>query len=104
MVFGGALSLAANILHGHTLGDQIYGGLLVVGFIVVERATDHLVPAPAVKPVDPEVTAKRRAAAAKGAATRRRNAMAKRRPKAPADSAEAARMPARAGVAPVSPA
>jgi len=85
MLFGGVLSLAANVLHGHTWGDRIYGALLVVGFIVVERASDHLAPAPVAKPVDPDLTAKRKAAAAKGAATRKRNAAAaKKAPKVPA--------------------
>jgi hypothetical protein len=90
MIFGGVLSLAANVLHGHTWGDRIYGALLVVGFIVVERASDHLAPAPAVKVASPELKAKRSAAAVKAAATRKRNAAAKkatRTPKVPANVA-----------------
>lgn len=84
MIFGGVLSLTANVLHGHTLGDQIWGALLVVGFIVVERASDHLVPAP----VPPPATGKRcEVGCTCGKHKPRRKAPKRRTPKAPADVA-----------------
>lgn len=108
MVFGGVLSLTANILHGHTLGDRIYGALLVVGFLIVERAAEHLAPAPA--PVVEPKAGKRcepgctcgKHAGRKTTGTRRGNGR-RRTPQAPAAvSVEA--MLATTGPAPKSPA
>lgn len=92
LALGGALSLAANITVGETVGMKVYGALVVVGFIIAEWYSAKLKPAPEAKPeVDEETKARRSAAAKKAAATRKkRNAAAKRKaarqprtPKAP---------------------
>lgn len=70
----GLLSLAANVYAGHTLGERLYGALIVTAFIVAEWYAGKLRPAPAAKPtVDP----RRSEAARKAAATRKANAATK---------------------------
>lgn len=90
MLFGGTLSLAANVYAGDNAGQRAYGVLLVVGFLVVEWYAGKLSPAPVAAPVevDEETRARRSAAAQKAAATRKANAQAaaakaKRRPRKP---------------------
>ena len=78
----GTVSLGANILAGDNLGQQLYGGLIVVGFGLAEWYSTKLKAAPAPPAeVDEETKAKRSAAARKGAVTRRANAR-RRKPKA----------------------
>jgi hypothetical protein len=70
----GALSFACNIFAGHTIGERLYGALVVVGFVAAEWYGAKLAPAAPAQPTDVEVlAAKRSAAAAKGAATRKAN-------------------------------
>lgn len=86
MVIGGALSLVANVAAGENLGYRMYGGLLVGGFVLAEWFSGrlHAAPAPVLVTVDDATAAKRRAAALKGAATRKANrAKATRKPRAP---------------------
>ncbi len=106
MAGAGALSLTCNVMAGDNLGQQLYGGLVVAGFITTEWYAAKLEAAPPATPVvDDAVKAKRSEAARKAAVTRKANkAKATRKPRAPKDSGEAARMLAAAGVAPVSPA
>jgi len=114
LMFGGLLSLAANVTAGHTWGARGFGVLVVAGFMILEsHATKAdrtaIAPAPVVE-VNEELKAKRHAAAVKGAATRKANKAAAvkasrtRKPKVPATVAEANDMLAAAGVAPKSPA
>jgi hypothetical protein len=104
----GTLSLACNILAGHTLGQRLYGALIVGVFLASEWYATKLDKAPAPPSVSDELRTKRSEAARKAAVTRKANkAKATRKPrtpKAPANSGEAARMLAAAGVAPISPA
>lgn len=96
MLFGGTLSLAANVYAGDNTGQRAYGVLLVVGFLVVEWYAGKLSPAPAaVKVISPEEHARRSEAAQKAAATRKANAEAA--------AAKAKRRPRRPVSAPVSP-
>lgn len=77
----GALSFGANIFAGHTLGERLYGALVVAGFVIAEWYAAKLAPAaPAVsaetlaeQSAAAELAAKRSAAAVKAAATRKRN-------------------------------
>lgn len=72
----GALSFAANVFAGHTVGERAYGALVVAGFVVSEWYGAKLAPAAVVVecPTDAEVlAAKRSAAAVKAAATRKAN-------------------------------
>lgn len=94
----GSASLAANIFAGHNLGQQLYGGLVVVGFGLAEWYATKLKAAPAPVPMVDEATrAKRSEAARKAAATRKANAR-KRKPRAP--KAPAA-IPVSPGMAPL---
>lgn len=68
----GVLSLGANVYAGHTIGERLYGGLIVAAFVVAEAYAGKLAPAPAAKPV----SADRSAAARKAAETRRARAEA----------------------------
>lgn len=71
MAGAGALSLACNVYAGHNLGQQLYGVLVVAGFIAAEWYSMKLRPAPAVvAELADEAAAKRSAAAVKAAATR----------------------------------
>ncbi len=70
----GAASLACNIYAGHTIGQRIYGALIVIAFVVAEWYAGKLRPAatPAPAPTPEQLAhAKRSAAATKAAATRR---------------------------------
>ena len=83
-ITAGAVSLIANVYAGHTVGERLYGALIVAAFIVAEWYAAKLRPAPVVVPTEAE---RRSAAAKKAAATRKANAAAKatrpaRRPKA----------------------
>jgi hypothetical protein len=73
----GALSFACNIFAGHTVGERLYGALVVVGFVVSEWYGAKLAPAAPVAPAQPTdaelLAAKRSAAAVKAAATRKAN-------------------------------
>lgn len=75
MCTGGALSLIANVFHGHTTGDRVVGALLVLGFVLVEHGATLLGRVSAARreartAVDPA----RSEAARKAAATRKANA------------------------------
>lgn len=84
----GGLSLAANIGAGSTWGERGYGLLIVGAFLFLEnhltKAAGRVREIPVVETVDPTVAERRKAAAAKAAATRRANAE-----KAAQDEAEA---------------
>lgn len=83
MLGAGVVSLVCNVLAGQNVGQRVFGVLVVAGFVTAEWYAAKL--HRAVPVVAPELVAKRKAAAAKGAATRKRNAASKRRtPKAPA--------------------
>lgn len=72
----GALSFACNIFAGHTVGERLYGALVVVGFVVSEWYGAKLAPAVivTVEPTDAELlAAKRSASARQAAATRKAN-------------------------------
>lgn len=87
-IAAGALSLVANVYAGHTIGERLYGALIVAAFIVAEWYAAKLRPAP---PVVPTAAERRSAAAKRGAATRKAKAAAK-----PATTTAPARRPARA--------
>jgi hypothetical protein len=101
----GLLSLACNVYAGRTLGERLYGALIVTAFVVAEWYAGKLRPAPAAKPA---VDVKRSEAARKAAATRKANAAKKptaRKPRPGKRDAELARMvdgfvPANAPVSP----
>ena len=101
----GALSLACNILAGHNLGQRLYGALIVGVFLASEWYATKLDKAPA------PPTARPGAKCAEGCKCGKHNRRPARKPvarkprtaKAPADSGEATRMLAVAGVAPISP-
>lgn len=69
----GALSLTCNIYAGHSIGQRIYGALIVTAFIVAETYGAKLAPAPAPAPEVDEQATKRSAAAKQAAATRAAN-------------------------------
>lgn len=77
-----ALSLAANVGAGDTLGARIFGGMVVAGYLAAEFLASRMRPIEAAKADDAK--AKRSAAARKAAATRKANAA-----KAPARKAKA---------------
>jgi hypothetical protein len=86
MASAGIVSLAANIAAGNNVGQQIYGALVVAGFIAAEWYSAKLeaAPEPAPTVVDEETRAKRSAAARKAAATRKANkARAQRKQRTP---------------------
>lgn len=98
MAGAGALSLAANVMAGDNLGQQLYGVLVVAGFVTTEWYSAKLKPAPPAQPerkLDPQVAAER---AAKARATREANKLAQL---TPAQKAAATR--ARKAMSPVSP-
>lgn len=68
----GAVSLFCNVYAGHTIGQRIYGALIVVLFVVAEWYANKLRPAPAAGTVDAKHAA-RSEAAKRGAETKRRN-------------------------------
>lgn len=72
MTAGALLSLAANVGVGTTVGQRVFGALVVIGFLVGEWYAGKLAPAPAVTAqlAADTAAAKRSAAARKGAATR----------------------------------
>ena len=77
MCVGGALSLTANVAHGHTAGDRVIGALLVLGFVLVEHGASLLgryaaTQREARRLPDPAASERAR----KGAETKRRNAEA----------------------------
>jgi len=111
MASAGLVSLAANVTAGDNLGQQLYGALVVAGFIAAEWYSVKLEAAPpSVAEIDDETRAKRRAAALKGAATRKAKTAAAKRsartPRAPriADTVAEAMAEAATAQAPVSPA
>lgn len=76
LVAGALLSLAANVGVGVTVGQRVYGALVVIGFLVSEWYAGKLAPAPVVTVETAEETAARelaekRSAAAKQAAVTR---------------------------------
>lgn len=86
LMFGGVLSLAANVAAGSNWGERAFGVLVVAGFMILEsHATKADRTAVAEADVDPAVSARRQAAAAKAAQTRKDNAA-----KAAQDAADAA--------------
>jgi hypothetical protein len=94
----GALSFACNIFAGHTIGERLYGALVVAGFVVSEWYGAKLAPAVAVTegPTNDELlAAKRSAAAVKAAATRKARAAAQAKTEADAAAARAAKNEAR---------
>lgn len=74
----GVVSLGCNVFAGHTIGERIYGALIVTLFVVAEWYGSKLAPAaPSASAEDlaaAELAAKRSASAVKAAATRKRNA------------------------------
>lgn len=75
MLVGGALSLTANVAHGHTAGDRIIGALLVLGFVLVEHGATLLGRVSAARREARNAPDPARAEAArKAAATRKANA------------------------------
>lgn len=85
----GLLSLAANVYAGHTIGERLYGVLIVAGFVTAEWYSHKLRP---VATKAEAVKATRSAAATKAAATRKANAeTAKAASKAKAERARIAR-------------
>jgi hypothetical protein len=82
LMLGGSLSLAANVYAGHTLGQRLFGVLVVAGFMALEAhatkgSRSVAIAAPTEPEVDEELKAKRSASAKKAAATRKRNAATK---------------------------
>lgn len=77
-VCAGLVSLTCNVYAGHTLGERLYGFLIVAAFVVAEWYGDKLRPAPAPAEVD-AAKARRSEAARKAAATRKANAAASAR-------------------------
>lgn len=76
MLAGAALSFAANIAVGETIGQRVFGALVVAGFIASEWYAGKLAPAPVVEVESDEEKAARelaekRSAAAKQAAVTR---------------------------------
>ena len=71
----GALSHAANIYAGDTLGERLYGLLIVILFVLSEWLSDRIESREAEQAREQaaEQVAKRQAAAAKAAATRKAN-------------------------------
>ena len=67
---GSAISLAANIIAGHAVGDKIAGAIFVLGYILMEAFAERMSPA-ATKAE--QAKAAKSAAAAKAAATRAAN-------------------------------
>lgn len=100
LMFGGVLSLAANVAAGSNWGERAFGVLVVAGFMILEshatKATRTAVAQPTGRKLDPQVAAQR---AAKARVTRERN---KLNNMTPAQKAAATR--ARKAAAPVSPA
>ncbi len=87
MICAGLVSLVCNIHAGENIGQRVFGGLVVAGFVVAEWYASRLsaapTPEPTVDEVDAELKAKRSAAALKAAATRKANrAVAERAVKA----------------------
>jgi hypothetical protein len=77
LMFGGVLSLAANVAAGSNWGERGFGVLVVAGFMILEsHATkaDRTAVAANTETVDPAVAARRSAAAMQAAATRKANA------------------------------
>lgn len=86
--FGALISLIANVVAGHSLGDKIGGAIFVVGYIFMEWFADRL--RPATVDAQAEAAAKQAAAIAKGKATRAANkAKAAQQAKARTDRAAA---------------
>jgi hypothetical protein len=90
LMTGGLLSLACNVYAGDNLGERAFGVLVVGAFMLLEHhatkaSRASILPTP--DEVDDELKAKRRAAALKGAETRRQNKVAvtkpARKPRAP---------------------
>lgn len=80
MCVGGALSLIANVFHGHTAGDRVVGALLVLGFVLVEHGATLLGRVSAARREARNAPDPIRAEAArKAAATRKANAERARR-------------------------
>jgi hypothetical protein len=119
LLLAGSASVAANVAVGENVVQRLVGVWTVAAYLLAEFFVSKLkakpAPAPVVEPVVKVVDPIRSDAARRGAETKRRNradaekarraaARASRTPKAPADTAEAARMLAAAGDAPVSPA
>jgi hypothetical protein len=78
LMFGGVLSLAANVAAGDNWGERAFGVLVVAGFMLLEsHATKAdrtaVAPTPASRKLDPEVAAER---ARKARATREANRLA----------------------------
>jgi hypothetical protein len=109
LTLAGSMAVAANVAVAHNVVQIVVGVWTVAAYLIAETFVSRLKakPTPVVE-VDDEERAKRSAAARKGAETKRRKraaaAKTARKPHAPKDSADAARMLAAAGVAPVSPA
>lgn len=117
LMFGGVLSLAANVAAGSNWGERAFGVLVVAGFMILEshvaKADRTAVAEPETETVDPAVVARRQTAAAKAAQTRKANtakatqlaaeATAKAEAKKAASNAAARQRRALQGALPVSP-
>lgn len=99
LMFGGVLSLAANVAAGSNWGERGFGVLVVAGFMLLEshatKADRTAVAEPESRKLDPQVAAER---AAKARATREANKLAKLTP-----AQKAAETKRRKATAPVSP-
>lgn len=99
LMFGGVLSLAANVAAGNNWGERGFGVLVVAGFMLLEshavKATRTAVAVPAGRKLDPAEAARR---AAKARATRRARQLAAMTPAQKAAATRRAR-----AAAPVSP-
>lgn len=86
--FGALVSLIANVVAGHSLGDKIGGAIFVVGYIFMEWFADRL--RPVAIDAQAAAAAKQATAIAKGKATRAANkAKTAQQAKARADRAAA---------------
>lgn len=106
LMFGGVLSLAANVTAGHNWGERAFGVLVVAGFMLLESHATKAdrtiaVAEQAPRKLDPQVAAER---ARKARATREANRLAKLTPaqRAAVTRTKRATAPVSPGMAPVS--
>lgn len=66
------VSLVANVMAGHTVGGQVFGAMVVLGYIAAETLAERMVSVEAAQATTAKAT--RSAAATKAAATRKANA------------------------------
>ena len=88
------ISLAANVAAGETLGDQVFGAMVVLGYLAAEFLAERMRPIEAHTAA--AAVAKRKAAGQKAAATRKANAAAKAKPATAPTRRRVGHMPASA--------